>query len=328
MDTVRKRVFSGIQPSGNLHIGNYIGALRQWVTHQDKYENYFCIVDLHAITVAQDPAVLKSKIRELAAWYIAAGIDPKKSTIFVQSHNPDHAQLAWILNCFTSIGQLNRMTQYKEKKDKQEFVSVGLFDYPVLMAADILLYGVDLVPVGEDQKQHVELARDLAVRFNAKFEPTFTLPSYMPPLTGARIMSLQHPDKKMSKSDNDLLGTIFLADSDDQIIDKVTRAVTDSGNDIMIDKSRPAISNLATLYLSLTDKTLTDLKNMYDGKGYRTFKQDLAETVVNTLRPIRLTYESTFNSNVIDQILADGGQQAHTKSSQILKKVSNLVGLG
>lgn len=328
MDTVRKRVFSGIQPSGNLHIGNYIGALRQWVTHQDKYENYFCIVDLHAITVAQDPAVLKSKIRELAAWYIAAGIDPKKSTIFVQSHNPDHAQLAWILNCFTSIGQLNRMTQYKEKKDKQEFVSVGLFDYPVLMAADILLYGVDLVPVGEDQKQHVELARDLAVRFNAKFEPTFTLPSYMPPLTGARIMSLQHPDKKMSKSDNDLLGTIFLADSDDQIIDKVTRAVTDSGNDIMIDKSRPAISNLATLYLSLTDKTLTDLKNMYDGKGYRTFKQDLAETVVNTLRPIRLTYESTFNSNVIDQILTDGGQQAHTKSSQILKKVSNLVGLG
>lgn len=328
MDTVRKRVFSGIQPSGNLHIGNYIGALRQWVTHQDKYENYFCIVDLHAITVAQDPAVLKSKIRELAAWYIAAGIDPKKSTIFVQSHNPDHAQLAWVLNCFTSIGQLNRMTQYKEKKDKQEFVSVGLFDYPVLMAADILLYGVDLVPVGEDQKQHVELARDLAVRFNAKFEPTFTLPSYMPPLTGARIMSLQHPDKKMSKSDNDLLGTIFLADSDDQIIDKVTRAVTDSGNDIMIDKSRPAISNLATLYLSLTDKTLTDLKNMYDGKGYRTFKQDLAETVVNTLRPIRLTYESTFNSNVIDQILTDGGQQAHTKSSQILKKVSNLVGLG
>lgn len=328
MDTVRKRVFSGIQPSGNLHIGNYIGALRQWVTHQDKYENYFCIVDLHAITVAQDPAVLKSKIRELAAWYIATGIDPKKSTIFVQSHNPDHAQLAWVLNCFTSIGQLNRMTQYKEKKDKQEFVSVGLFDYPVLMAADILLYGVDLVPVGEDQKQHVELARDLAVRFNAKFEPTFTLPSYMPPLTGARIMSLQHPDKKMSKSDNDLLGTIFLADSDDQIIDKVTRAVTDSGNDIMIDKSRPAISNLATLYLSLTDKTLTDLKNMYDGKGYRTFKQDLAETVVNTLRPIRLTYESTFNSNVIDQILTDGGQQAHTKSSQILKKVSNLVGLG
>src|SRR6266446_1758238 len=259
-----KRIFSGAQPTGNIHLGNYLGALRNWVALQHEYESFFCIVNLHAITTRQDPQLLAEKTRELARIYIAVGIDPAISTIFVQSDVAEHAELTWMLNCIARMSELERMTQYKDKVRKQsENVGVGTFDYPVLMAADILLYQTDLVPVGEDQKQHLELTRDLAIRFNRDFGETFRIPEPYIPKVGARIMSLSHPAKKMSKSDDDPNGCVMLLDDDDTILGKFKRAVTDSGTDIRFDEARPAINNLLTIYRLMTSKERTAVEEHF-----------------------------------------------------------------
>src|SRR5215213_5164927 len=276
-----KRIFSGAQPTGNLHIGNYIGAVRNWVAFQHDYDSFYCVVDLHALTVPQDPARLAAKTHEVARIYLAAGVDPAVSTIFVQSDVKEHAELAWVLNCVSRISELERMTQFKDKAKKQrENVSVGLLTYPVLMAADILLYHSDLVPVGQDQKQHLELSRDLAERFNRDFGETFTIPEPFIPKAGASIKSLQNPAKKMSKSDENLNGSIFLLDDADTITKKIKRAVTDSGTEITFDETRPAITNLLTIYQLMTGKTRDDAQAHFDGKGYGHFKTELAEAVV------------------------------------------------
>src|SRR6266853_127879 len=251
-----KRIFSGAQPTGNVHLGNYLGALRNWVALQRDYESFFCIVNLHAITAPQDPKMVAAKTRELARIYLAVGIDPNVSTVFVQSDVPAHAELTWLLNCVARVSELERMTQYKDKVRKhEENVSVGVFDYPVLMAADILLYQTDLVPVGEDQKQHLELTRDLAIRFNRDYGDTFRIPDPYIPKVGSRIMSLSDPAKKMSKSDDDPNGCVMLLDDADIIQLKFKRAVTDSGTEIRFDESRPAITNLLTIYHLITGQT-------------------------------------------------------------------------
>src|SRR5213595_1059716 len=260
-----KRIFSGAQPTGNVHMGNYLGALRNWVALQKEYESFFCIVNLHAITLAQDPATLAAKTRELARIYLAVGIDPEVSTIFVQSDVAEHAELTWLLNCVARMSELERMTQFKDKARKQEEnVTVGYFDYPVLMASDILLYQTDLVPVGEDQKQHLELTRDIAIRFNRDYGQTFVVPDPFIPKVGARIMSLADPMKKMSKSDEESeAGCIMLMDDDDAVRRKFKRAVTDSGTDIKFDANRPAINNLLTIYHLLTGKTETEIEDHF-----------------------------------------------------------------
>ena len=325
----KKRVFSGIQPSGKLHIGNYIGALKQWVARQDDRENYFCIVDLHAITVPQDPKILKHKIRELAALYIACGIDLEKSVMFVQSHNSDHAQLSWILNCFTGMGQLERMTQYKDKAGKQETVLAGLFDYPVLMAADILLYDIDEVPVGDDQKQHVELTRDIAQRLNSRYgREVLKMPKPVIGELGSRIMSLQDSSNKMSKSDKNEQAAILILDEPDTIMKKVMRAVTDSGTDIRFGDDKPAIRNLLQIYSEMGGISIEELEVKYTGKGYGDFKKDLAEVVVEGLRPIQERYKEVMGSGEIDEILKDGAEKAREVSSKTLRRVMEIVGLG
>jgi tryptophanyl-tRNA synthetase len=325
----KPRVFSGIQPSGELHIGNYIGAIKQWVARQDERENVFCIVDLHAITVPQDPKVLKRKIRELAALYIACGIDPKKSIMFVQSHNPDHAQMGWILNCFTGIGELSRMTQYKDKSGKQEFVSAGLYDYPVLQAADILLYNTNEVPIGEDQKQHVELTRDIAQRFNSRYgQEVLVLPEPVLGQLGARIMSLQDPMAKMSKSDMNDISKINMLDDLDKVRKKVRRAVTDSGTEIRVGDDKPAMSNLLQIYTELAGIKVDELEKKYRGVGYGEFKGELAEVVVEALRPIQERFKEVMSSGVIDMILEDGAERARKVSAKKLAEVEKVVGLG
>src|SRR5213595_4203720 len=280
-----KRIFSGAQPTGNVHMGNYLGALRNWVALQKEYESFFCIVNLHAITLAQDPATLAAKTRELARIYLAVGIDPEVSTIFVQSDVAEHAELTWLLNCVTRMSELERMTQFKDKARKQEEnVGVGVFDYPVLMAADILLYQTDLVPVGEDQKQHLELTRDLAIRFNRDYGQTFRVPDAFIPKVGAKIMALDDPSKKMSKSDENIHGSITLMDDADTIRRTFKRAVTDSGTEIRFDESRPAITNLLTIYQLLTGKSSEEIESHFAGKGYAQLKSELAEATVEFLR--------------------------------------------
>jgi len=322
-----KTVFSGIQPSGNLHIGNYIGALSQWVKTQNEKEAIFCVVDLHAITVPQDPKTLKEKVLEIAALYIAAGIDPKKAHIFVQSENPDHTELAWILNTIAPFGQLERMTQFKEKSQKHE-QNVGLFDYPVLMAADILLYQTDEVPVGEDQKQHVELTRDLADKFNSRFGPVFKLPIPVIQKETARIMSLQDPTAKMSKSDTNQLATIYLLDSEEQIREKIKKAVTDSGSHISKDQGSAAISNLLAIYSSFKNQSLNESIDELDGKFYSEFKTLLADVVVQKLSEIRTQYQEIRNDKgALRKVLDEGREYAVSKSSETLTRVKELVGL-
>lgn len=323
------RVFSGIQPSGDLHLGNYVGALRQWVQNQDQYDNIFCIVDLHAITTPQDPSTLRERVLSNAAWYIAAGIDPEQSVIFVQSANPDHAYLSWILNNYTSVGELSRMTQFKEKSAQEKFVSAGLYDYPVLMAADILLYDTNLVPVGQDQKQHIELTRDIAQRFNSRHgREVFVVPEYMPPPAGERIMSLQDPHRKMSKSATDPKGTIDLKDDADTIREKVMTAVTDSGDEVKIAADKPAISNLATIFIALTDESEEDLDTEYSGRGYQKFKADLAEVIIEELQPIQERYEEVRGSGELDAILEGATARARVISSEKVAKVKSVIGLG
>ncbi len=331
---MRKTVFSGVQPSGNLHIGNYIGAIKQWVELQnkgDKYKFIFCIVDLHAITVPQDPRVLRQKNLELAALYIACGIDPKKSKIFIQSENPDHPYLAWIFDCITPFGWMKRMTQFKEKSEKQkERASVGLFNYPALMAADILLYDTDLVPVGEDQIQHIELTRDIASRFNRLYGEVFRLPKAIIDKQAARIMSLQNPLKKMSKSDENEKSRINLLDDPDTIVIKIKRAVTDSGKEIIYDsKNKPAISNLLVIYSRLSGKSIKQLEAEYQGVGYAKFKEDLAEVVVETLKPIRKKYDELMRErSYLENVLNEGREFARETSSKKIKQVKEALGLG
>ena len=325
--TSKPRVLSGIQPSGNLHLGNYIGAISQWVKMQNEYDCFFCIVDLHALTVPQDPLKLAQKIKELAALYLACGLNHQKSTIFIQSHNPDHASLTWILGCLASMGQLERMTQYKTKSN-QAGAGVGLFNYPVLMAADILLYQTDLVPVGHDQKQHVELARDLAKKFNSRFGKTFKIPKTKMLSIGARIMSLQDPSQKMSKSDQDKNGTIDLLDSPQEIKNKIMAAVTDSGQEITARPDKPGISNLLAIYSAITNLTVSQIERRYQHKNYGQFKSELAEEIIKFLAPIQDRYRIiSQDQETLAKILAEGKRKAQKISQKTLTLVYQKVGL-
>lgn len=326
---VMQTIFSGIQPSGTITIGNYIGAIKQFVELQHHYQCYFCIVDQHAITVPQDPQTLRKNIRSLAALYLACGIDPNKATLFIQSEVPAHAQAGWIMQCISYIGELERMTQFKDKSAGKEAVSVGLLTYPPLMAADILLYGTNLVPVGEDQKQHIELTRDLAERFNKKYKEIFTIPEIKMPEVGARIMSLQDPTKKMSKSDPNQKAYISLLDEPKQIEKKIKSAVTDSDGVIKYDKeNKPGISNLLAIYSILSNKTIQELEMQYEGKGYGEFKKDLAEVIINELKPIQEKYYEIINSPILDEILSEGAEKANRVANKMLKKIENAMGLG
>lgn len=322
-----KRVFSGIQPSGNLHLGNYIGAIKHWVAGQENGLNIFCIVDMHAITVPQDPKQLHEKTLELAAILLAAGIDPEKSILFIQSLNPDHANLGWILNCHLSIGQMNRMTQYKDKAKKQQVVSVGLFDYPALMAADILLYDTTEVPIGEDQKQHVELTRDVAERFNKQYGQTFVLPEPVIPKVGGRVMDLKKPTQKMSKSDKDQSGVIRLLDSPEEIREKVASAVTDSGTEIVYDEEKkPGISNLITMYSQLSGVSVDKAEKDFKSYSYVGFKKAVAEKVIESLGPLQNRYRELRESGELVKILRRGAERAREISGPKLTEVYERVG--
>ena len=325
---MRKRIFSGAQPTGNVHLGNYLGALRNWVALQKDYESFFCIVNLHAITVAQEPKVLAAKTRELARIYLAVGIDPAVSTVFVQSDVAEHAELTWLLNCVTRKSELERMTQFKDKARKQqESVGVGLFDYPVLMAADILLYQTDLVPVGEDQKQHLELTRDIAIRFNRDYGETFRVPDAFIPKVGARIMSLADPSKKMSKSDEESeAGCIMLLDDEDAVRHKFKRAVTDSGTEIRFDPARPAINNLLTIYHLLTQKASTEIEDHFNGKGYAKLKEELADVTVEFLKPFQERVRS-IDDGKLDEILERSAARAQAIAAPTLAQAKVNMGL-
>src|SRR5882672_3833240 len=322
-----KRIFSGAQPSGNVHLGNYLGALRNWVALQHEYESIFCIVNLHAITLPQDPKLLAEKTRELARIYLAVGLDPNISTIFIQSDVSEHAELTWILNCVARISELERMTQFKDKARKQrENVGVGLFDYPVLMAADILLYQTDLVPVGEDQKQHLELTRDLAIRFNRDYGETFRIPEPFIPKVGARIMSLSDPTNKMSKSDEDVNGCVRLLDDADSIQRKFKRAVTDSGTAIKFDPARPAITNLLTIFQLLTGQTPEQIEDHFAAKGYAQLKQELADATIEFLEPLQQRVRA-IDDDELTAILEQGAAKARGIAGVTLQKVKELMGI-
>jgi tryptophanyl-tRNA synthetase len=323
-----KRIFSGAQPTGNVHLGNYLGALRNWVTLQSDYESFFCIVNLHGITLPQDPKILAAKTRELARIYLALGIDPNVSTVFVQSDVPAHAELTWLLNGVARVSELERMTQFKDKARKQEEnVLVGLFNYPVLMAADILLYQTDLVPVGEDQKQHLELTRDIAIRFNRDYGRTFVVPDPFIPKVGARIMSLADPTKKMSKSDAESeAGCIMLLDQDDAVRRKFKRAVTDSGTDIRFDPARPAINNLLTIYHLLTGKPESEIEDHFGGAGYAKLKDELADVTIEFLKPFQERVLG-IDDDKLDQILEQGAERAEAIAKMTLGRAKANMGL-
>ncbi|MFA1818952.1 tryptophan--tRNA ligase [Virgibacillus oceani] len=324
-----KTIFSGIQPSGTLTLGNYLGALQQFVQLQEDYQCYFCIVDEHAITVPQDRLELRNNIRSLAALYLASGIDPNKSTLFIQSEVPAHTQFGWVLQSISYIGELERMTQFKDKSEGKEGVSSALLTYPALMAADILLYQTDLVPVGEDQKQHLELTRDLAQRFNNRFNDIFTIPEVRIPKVGARIMSLQEPTKKMSKSDTNEKGFISMLDEPKRIEKKIKSAVTDSEGVVKFDKeNKPGVSNLLTIYSSCTGKSIEALEAVYEGKGYGDFKQGVADAVVDILKPVQEKYDALMTSDELDNILDDGMEKASITANKTVKKAKKAMGLG
>ena len=324
-----KTIFSGIQPSGTITLGNYIGAMKQFVELQDEYNCYFCIVDEHAITVPQDRLELRKNIRSLAALYLAVGLDPEKVTLFIQSEVPAHTEAGWILQCISYIGELERMTQFKNKSAGKEAVSAGLLTYPPLMAADILLYNTDLVPVGEDQKQHIELTRDLAERFNKKYNDIFTIPEIRLPKAGARVMSLQDPTKKMSKSDPNSKAFITLLDEPKLIEKKIKSAVTDSEGVIRYDReTKPGVSNLLSIYSVLGNISIKELVEKYAGKGYGEFKQDLAELIIEELKPIQKRYAELIDSEELDEILDRGAEKANYVANKMLQKMKNAMGLG
>ncbi len=324
---MKKRIFSGAQPTGNLHLGNYLGALKNWVALQDEYESFYCIVNLHAITMPQNPEILRQKTLDLARIYLAAGIDAEKSTIFIQSDVSEHAELQWILSCVARMGELERMTQFKDKgKGNAERAGVGLFTYPVLMAADILLYQTNLVPVGKDQKQHLELSLDLAERFNSDFGETFAIPEPFIPPVGASILSLQDPSKKMSKSDENANGSIFLLDDSDAIAKKFKKAVTDSGTEIKFDESRPAINNLLTIYQLMTGKTPAECEASFAGKGYGHFKTETAEAVIEFLKPFQQRVKD-YSDEDLKAILKNGAEKARAIARETLTDVYTKTGI-
>lgn len=324
-----KKIFSGVQPTGNVTLGNYIGAFKQFTDLQNDYDCVFCIVDQHAITVPQEPAELRKTIRSLAALYLAVGLDPEKVTLFIQSEVPAHAQAGWIMQCISYIGELERMTQFKDKSAGKEAVSAALLTYPPLMAADILLYQADLVPVGDDQKQHVELTRDLAERFNKRYGEVFTIPEISLPKSGARIKSLQDPLKKMSKSDPNKKGTISLLDTPKEIEKKIKSAVTDSEGVVSYDvANKPGVSNLLSIESSLSNQSIDELVKKYDGLGYGAFKAGVAEAVIGHLTPIQERYNELIESNLLDDILDAGAEKANAVASETLRNMEDAMGLG
>lgn len=332
-DNSKKTVLSGIQPSGGgIMLGNYLGALKNWVTLQQTHNCIYCVVNMHAITVEHDPKKLHDLSLQTAAIYLAAGIDPKLSTIFIQSQVPEHAELAWILGCYTWMGELSRMTQFKDKSAKQKNIGTGLFYYPVLMAADILLYQADLVPVGADQKQHIELTRDLAIRMNGTFgkkdNPLFIVPEPFIPPVGAKIMSLQEPTAKMSKSDENPNASVFITDSDDVIVKKIKRAVTDSGTEITYDtENKPGVANLINIQTAITGKTKEEIVNSYAGKQYGHLKVDTAEIVMECFKPIRNKMNEYLNDQAqLQKILDENALKARAIASKTLNKVKESIG--
>ena len=329
----RKRVLSGIQPSGNLTIGNYLGALQQWVAKQPELDAYYCVVDLHAITVPYNPVELKVKTREVAALYLACGITLDQSTVFIQSHVREHTELEWLLNCITSLGWLNRMTQFKDKSAKygtDDAIFAGLLNYPVLMAADILLYQAEAVPVGDDQRQHIELTRDIAERFNSMYGETFTIPEAMIPPQGARIMGLDNPQAKMSKSQTDSqLHAIYLLDAPDAVLKKFKRAVTDSLGEIRFsaEPDRAGVNNLLTIYQGVTRQSREEIENHFSGKGYGHLKTETAEAVTELLRPIQERYQELVGeAGYLDQVLAQGAEKATQIAAKTVKTVKENMG--
>lgn len=325
----KARIFSGVQPSGTPTIGNYIGAMRGFVQLQDEYDATYCVVNQHAITVPQEPKRLKEMTRELAALYLAIGIDPNKSTIFVQSDVPAHTQSAWLILCHTGLGELERMTQYKDKAQKQEAVNAGLLAYPALMVGDIILHDAAYVPVGDDQRQHIELTRNFVDRFNNRYGDILVKPEGIYPKAGARVMSLQDPMSKMSKSDANERGFVSMLDTPNQITKKIKSAVTDSIGEINYDKeAQPAIANLIEIYANLSDKSTDDIVQAYAGKGYGPFKTDLAELVVSVLEPIQTRYEKLLSSSELDDILHDGAIKANEQANQVLARMNKAIGIG
>lgn len=323
-------IFSGIQPSGNLTLGNYLGALRNFTKVQGENECYYCVVNQHAITVPQDPKMLHERTRQLAAIYLAAGLDPEKAVLFVQSEVPEHVQLGWIMTTMSYVGELERMTQYKDKASKRgDSVPAGLLTYPPLMAADILLYQTNLVPVGDDQKQHLEITRDLAQRFNRVYgEDVFTIPEILLGQDGTRVMSLQEPTKKMSKSDDNQTATVYLLDTPKDIEKKIKRAQTDSDNAVRYDReAKPGISNLMDIFAALTDKSHEEIERAYAGQGYGTFKKDVAEATISVLEPIQKRYAELIDTPELDVILTKGAEKAREKASKTYEAVTKAMGL-
>ena len=321
------RIFSGIQPTGEKHLGNYSGGFRQYVATQERGQAFFCIVDLHSVSVAYDPADLRERTLELAALLFAVGLDPERSTVFVQSHVPAHSEAAWLLGAVTSFGELRRMTQFKEKAEQQEFVSAALFTYPVLQAADILLYQTDAVPVGEDQRQHIEITRDVAERFNARFGETFTLPEMMAPEVGGRIMDLQEPERKMSTTAGTPQGTVRVLDPPDVIRKKFKTAVTDSGKDVRRSPEKPGISNLIEIMSVATGEPMEVVEARYDGQGYGRFKDEVADAVIALLDPIRRRYdELRSDPRELQRLLARGAEKAREASEPTLREMYDRMG--
>ncbi|MBR4874704.1 MAG: tryptophan--tRNA ligase [Clostridia bacterium] len=328
MENAKKRIFSGVQPSGDLTLGNYIGAIKNWAKLQDDYECIYCIVDLHSITVRQTPQDLRRRTLEVLMQYMAAGIDPEKSVMFIQSHVSAHTELSWVLGCNAQMGELSRMTQFKEKsKSHADNINAGLFTYPVLMAADILLYQADLVPVGHDQLQHIEIARDIANRFNHYYSDTFTVPEAYIPKVGQRIMSLQSPENKMSKSDPNPNGCIRMLDDKDTIIRKFKRAVTDSGSEIKASPEKPGVTNLLSIYSAVTDKTIEESEKEFAGFGYGDFKLAVGEAVADALMPVQNEFTRLQNDKAyVESVYKKGAETANYLANKTLRKVYKKVG--
>ena len=325
----KKILYSGMQATGSLTLGNYMGALKNWITLNEEYECLFGVMDLHSLTVRQNPTEFRQNARKLYAVYVAAGLDPEKNCIYYQSHVPAHAELAWILNCFTYMGELNRMTQFKDKSAKHaDNINAGLYTYPVLMAADILLYQANVVPVGVDQKQHLEITRDIAERFNNIYGEVFTIPEPYIGKSGAKIMSLQEPTKKMSKSDENLNATIFLLDDADTIIRKFKRAVTDSGNEIRYGEDKPGISNLMDIYGVVTGKNYDEIQKEFEGKGYGEFKMAVGESVADMLKPLQSRFAELIKDKAyLDRVIKANDEKAQYMAMKTLRKVQKKVGL-
>lgn len=328
IENTKKRVLSCIQPSGLLTLGNYLGALKNWAAMQEEFDCTYAVADLHAITVRQEPAKLRSQIYSTFAILLALGIDPEKNTVFIQSQVPEHAQLAWLLSCYTQFGEMSRMTQFKDKSEKHPGnVNVGLFAYPVLMAADILLYKPDLVPVGEDQKQHLEIARDIAVRFNHIYGDVFTVPEAYIPKAGARVRSLQDPARKMSKSDENVNAWVAILDSRDDIIRKFKRAVTDSDSSVRMSEDKPGVSNLITIYSSVTGKTSAEVEREFEGKGYGEFKLAVGEAVADALAPIKQRHDEIIkDKGLIERLYREGAEKAEATARKTYFKAMKKVG--